>query len=258
MGKVSNKKKRKRKISHKKKFSRSLKFIRKSKLNKISTNSKRNKENCANINYTWTLTLFNFAYLFLKESSFSEKNDIKFQKKFMSIIKELALNENEFICWILLIEFAIVSKIDLEYETLFHIAMIAKNKINPNFYKNLIQKINQDEFKTINKILMLKEIDIKQLNKKYNYYNERAKAQNKRFYIDIKGMVNYIVDAKETFENTQNYVEQNLASVIDIDKHDNEIFMEEELNKFSNVKDDSSCSDGNYKDLLKSNIFLKE
>ena len=104
MGKITYKKKRKRKISHKKKFSRRIKFIRKSNLNKMAINSKNNKEKSANIypsniyelnhlpseiNYTWTLTLFNFAELYLKESSFSEKKDKKFQKKFMSIIKDL-------------------------------------------------------------------------------------------------------------------------------------------------------------------------
>ena len=260
LGKVSYKKKRKRKISHEKKFSRRLKFIRKSKLNKISTNSKNNKEKSANINYTWTLTLFNFAFLFLKECSFSEKNDINFIKKFMSIITDLALDENEFIYWILLIEYyiVIISKKDLEYETLLHIAIIAKNRIIPNFSNNLNHKINKEKFDKINSILISKEIGIKEFVRKYNYYNERVKAQNERFYIDIKKIVNYIVDVKDSIENTNNYVEQNLTSVMGIDKHDDEIFMKEELNKFCVNKDDSSCSEGSFKNLLKNNIFLKE
>ena len=115
----------------------------------MAINSKNNKEKSANIypsniyelnhlpseiNYTWTLTLFNFAELYLKESLFSKKKDKRFQKKFMSIIKDLSFNENEFIYWILLIKYynANISKnseIDLKYETLFHIAIIAKKKI---------------------------------------------------------------------------------------------------------------------------------
>ena len=278
MGKITYKKKRKRKISHKKKFSRRIKFIRKSNLNKMTIKSKNNKEKSANIypsniyelnhlpseiNYTWTLTLFNFAELYLKESLFSKKKDKRFQKKFMSIIKDLSFNENEFIYFILLIKYysANISKnseIDLKYETLFHIAIIAKKKFTPDFSNDKIQKINEGEFNKINKILKEKKIGIKELVRKYNCYKERVKAKNIIFYININKMVNYIVDMEDNIENTNNYVEQNLTQVMDIDKLDDEKFMEKEENNFGLNKDDSSYSEGNFKSCLKGCIFLKD
>ena len=170
------------------------------------------------------------------------------------------MNENEFIYWILLIEYyiSIISKNDLKHETLFHIGIIAKNKITSNFSNNLIQKINKVEFDKINSILISKEIDIKEFVRKDNYYNERVKVHNKKFYIDIQKMVDCIVDLKNSIENTRNYVEQNHATVMDIDKHDDEIFMENELNKFGYSKDDMSYSEGNINNCLNSIIFLKE
>lgn len=179
------------------------------------------------------------------------------------------MNETEFICWILLIEYYIANVSDkkLEYETLIHIGIIAKNKINPNFLNYLNQSINQDEFDKTNSILISKEIGIKEFNKKYNYYIWSVKAQNKRFYIDFEKMANDIVkpinskknDKYIDDENSPKYYwEQNHTSVLSIDQYEKEIFMEQELNNQYYDKDDSSYSEKNIKNFLKNNLFLKK
>jgi len=179
------------------------------------------------------------------------------------------MNETEFICWILLIEYYIakVSDKKLEYETLIHIGIIAKNKINPNFLNYLNQSINQDEFDKTSSILISKEIGIKEFNKKYNYYIWSVKAQNKRFYIDFEKMANDIVkpinskknDKYIDDENSPKYYwEQNHTSVLSIDQYEKEIFMEQELNNQYYDKDDSSYSEKNIKNFLKNNLFLKK
>ena len=150
------------------------------------------------------------------------------------------------------------SKKDLKYETLFHIAIIAKNRIIPNFSNSLNHKINKEKFDKINSILISKEIGIKEFVRKYNCYKKRVKAKNIIFYININKMVNYIVDMEDNIENTNNYVEQNHTQVIDIDKLDDEKFMEKEENNFGLNKDDSSYSEGNFKSCLKGIIFLKD
>ena len=171
------------------------------------------------------------------------------------------MNESEFICWILLIEYYMATFSDkkLEYETLIHIGIIAKNKINPN---SLNQDINQDEYDKTNSFLISKEIRIKEFIKKYNYYIGSVKEQNKRFYIDFEKMVNDIAknnDKDIEDENSPKYYwEQNHTSVLSIDQYENQIFMEQELNNQNYDKDDSSYSERNIKNFLKNNFFLKK
>ena len=161
----------------------------------------------------------------------------------------------------------IVSDKKLEYETLIHIGIIAKNKINPNFLNYLNQSINKDEFDKTSSILISKEIGIKEFNKKYNYYIWSVKAKNKRFYIDFEKMANDIVkpinskknDKYIDDENSPKYYwEQNHTSVLSIDQYEKEIFMEQELVNQYYDKDDSSYSERNIKNFLKNNLFLKK
>ena len=218
------------------------------------------------------LTLFNLVYLFLKGSSFSQKNEKEFRKKFIAIVADLSMNENEFINFILLFEYytGIFPINNLNIENLRYIGIISKVKLNPDFSYNF-QNINKkDEFEKINSILNSKEIKLKEFNKKYNLYNKLLKANKERFYLDFEKIVdNLDIPLNQSENNIQNseqnnnnnlrsnndnnilennnnhdeiensiyYSELNYEPVNEIYKHDYEIFMEKELKNHFNDKE---------------------
>ena len=126
------------------------------------------------------LTFINMVDTYLKNSSFTEKNHLKFIQKFIEIINILSMNKNEFVFWSLLIDeyMKLNQNIPNNYllEKLFFIALCSKEKLYPNYsiFINEFKKIdnNFNNWYNINKSFLEKELDL------LNVFNDRYKKLN--------------------------------------------------------------------------------
>ena len=158
------------------------------------------------------LTFINMVDTYLKNSSFTEKNHLKFIQKFIEIINILSMNKNEFVFWSLLIDeyMKLNQNIPNNYllEKLFFIALCSKEKLYPNYsiFINEFKKIdnNFNNWYNINKSFLEKDLDL------LNVFNDRYKKLNyiknfqKTFYYDYKSEVDYICNYSSIIEKKEN------------------------------------------------------
>ena len=241
----SPKKKHKRKCHKNRRISRKIKFIRhscsnsKQEKNKItqklpvlfeSNNSQSEKK------YILVFTMINLVHSFLRESSFPEKNNKDFRKNFISIINNLSMNENEFIIWTLLIENnynKIILNNKIEFEPLFYLGIIAKEKINPDYSIQINPNLNKEKFEDLN-------INLKELNTKLNHYKSLFTSGDKKYKIDYEKMINDIndINKERKKQNQQNAnIDQNQINNMDNFEREES---EENNNGFNNYQESNS------------------
>ena len=144
-------------------------------LNSFSENSET--EYCLN------LSLINWSKNFLQDNPIPLKNE-----EFYKVLKKLCLKENEFVMWILYIEYYISQKKDIDIETLFYIGLFVKTSLDLNSNENLDQKIKKEKMDEIKNFLEGKIINSIEFNEKYNYFCKYTQS-SKHFYYNINSMI---------------------------------------------------------------------
>lgn len=188
-----------------------------------------------NINFS----LINMVNTYLKNSSCSEKKNVKFIQKFIEIIEILSMNKNEFVFWTLLIdEYMKKNPNNWILEILFYIGLCTKQKLSPNYsiylkeYKNIDKNFNN--WCNVNKILIEKEICLlNDFNKRFQELNY-MKNFNKTIYYDYNSEVNYICNSTHIIEkkeaNTKTYNDSFISKINEFNNLNNEK-NEQKINK---------------------------
>ena len=207
--KVKNLKKRvsQKKKSEKKRFRKKIKFIRPSGNKKkflhseIKTNltSSLNSSNLHSDSVSknfetdscLTLSLLNWSKIFLQESPFPFEKNGRFSQNFFNVLKKLCLKENEFVEWILYIEYYISKKNIIDMETLFAIGLFVKKPLDLISNVNYGQEIKKEKMDEIKDILEGKKINFIEFNKKYNYFQYYTR-QEQNYYYNINSMIDFI------------------------------------------------------------------
>jgi hypothetical protein len=204
MVKTSKPKKCHKKSEKRGRISKKIKFIRHpNKTQDLKPESPRsistkentiiNPENNAQIEYS----LLNWSIIFLQQISCPLRNNKEFIQNFINIIKNLCINKNEFISWTMYIEFFLnksCRKISWDKETLsslLYIAIYTKKILDDKSKNNYGITINEEKMSEIESILDKKNINLIELNQKYNYYDNFTQKKQKTFY-DFKEIVEYI------------------------------------------------------------------
>ena len=238
----STKKKRKRKFQKNRRISRKIKFLRHS--SSISKNEKNkmtpkipnlfeSTKTQSEKKYILVFTMINLIHSFLRESSIPEKNNKDFRKNIISIINNLSMNENEFIIWTLLIENnynKIIFNKKNEFEALFYLGIIAKEKLNPDYSKQINQQLNKNTYEDLN-------IDLKELNNKLNHYKSLFTSVGKKYTIDYEKMINDINDINKVRKNkNQQNVNSIQAQIDNVNNFEREESVENN-NEFNNYQE---------------------
>ena len=204
---LKNRKIHKKKVE-KKRFRKKIKFIRRSgkkaksyksenqtncntsissKDSNKSFNSKNSETDCLD------LSLINWSKIFLQENSFPFEITDKFTQNFFNILKKLYLKENEFVEWILYIEYYISKKSVIDIETLHYIGLYVKKLLGSNSNDNTEHLLKTEKKEEINNILKGKKISFIELNNKYHYFCKYTK-QKQNYYYNIVSMIDFICE----------------------------------------------------------------
>ena len=198
-----------------------IKIIKKSKIRKSSSDSTfqnsqsyvKNLEIEAKNNIN--LSLNNAVYSYVNK--ISGKNDQELTQNIFIIINNLSMNMNIFTIWTMLIEDYNKSyELNWDYETMFYIGLVAKEKFNPDFTKNIKEKIDPEKLIIMKSILDHNQISFKEMNQRIKDSNSTINIMNKKsVYIDYESMVNFICDEKDKKDqkkkpkNAKNNIEEN-------------------------------------------------
>ena len=193
-----------KKKDQKPRFRKKIRFIRSSKhqnksncsekqtnINSSLNSSKFNKsflsEN-SETDYCLNLSLINWSHNFLQENNIPIKNN-----EFYKVLKKLCLKENEFVFWILYIEYYISEKKDIDIETLLYIGLFVKKLLDLKSNDNNDQKIKKEKMDEIEKVFERKIFHPNEFNEKYNHFCKYTQ-NSKQFYYNINLMVNFIYE----------------------------------------------------------------
>lgn len=196
----------KKKFVQKRRFSTKIKFIRPLKDRKKSNISERKTDDSKSSNessfiskktesdFCLDLSLINWTSKFLNDNNINGK----FIQNFLNIIKTLCFKKNEFVLWTIYIEYYIKNIQNLndifDIETLLYIGLFVKKIIGIKYNEDNNQNINKEKMSKINLILSAKNINIIELNKKYDYFNNSPKTK-KHIKYDINSMVSFISES---------------------------------------------------------------
>lgn len=213
------------KLSKIKRISKKIKFIRHSHTKRSISDAHTDKKTSEDSNDSnppndlcetekcIKLSLINWTYIFLEEIKCPKRKSKEFIRDFINIIKKLNMTENEFILWILYIEY--YNKISCiqeswDVETLFYISLHAKEILGIKTDINSSQEGNNEKLCKLKHILEEKNFNIIELNQKYNfYYNFYHKNQS--IYYDLNSMVKYICDSNNC-KNTKKIKKENIPN----------------------------------------------
>ena len=193
-----------KKKDQKPRFRKKIRFIRSSKhqnksncsekqtnINSSLNSSKFNKsflsEN-SETDYCLNLSLINWSHNFLQENNIPIKHN-----EFYKVLKKLCLKENEFVFWILYIEYYISEKKDIDIETLLYIGLFVKKLLDLKSNDNNNQKIKKEKMDEIEKVFERKIFHPNEFNEKYNHFCKYTQ-NSKQFYYNINLMVNFIYE----------------------------------------------------------------
>ena len=146
------------------------------------------------------ISIINWSKIFLHKYSFNGK----FVHYFFGIVKKLFFKKNEFVAWILYIEY-IIENINnsndiFDEEILFYLGLIAKETLGVEIKENYEHIINKEKMSKIENICKKKKINIVDLNEKYNFFSKSVQQDEKKFY-DINLMIEFIYDSNKTLVN---------------------------------------------------------
>ena len=198
-----------------------IKIIKKSKNRKSSSDStfQNSQSNVKNIEIqaknNINLSLNNAVYSYVNK--ISGKNDQELTQNIFIIINNLSMNMNIFTIWTMLIEDYNKSyELNWDYETMFYIGLVAKEKFNPDFTENIKEKIDPEKLIIMKSILDHNQISFKEMNQRIKDSNSTINIMNKKsVYIDYESMVNFICDEKDKKDqkkkpkNAKNNIEEN-------------------------------------------------
>ena len=198
--KFHRKNKRIRRLSHR------IKFIKKSTIRKPSSDSttldslseiKKLQKEAKNI---MNLSLNNAVYSFV--TKITGKNDEELTQNMLKIIKVLSININIFSIWTMFVEhYSKQYEFNRDYETMFYIGLVAKEKFNPDFVEKLKGKINQEKLEKMKSIFHPLNIGLKEMNQRIK--NSKNSFIMQKSIINYEKMVEFICKVKNEKEQAK-------------------------------------------------------
>lgn len=156
-------------------------FIRRKIFKRIISNKRRS-------HYCLNISIVNWASIFLQQFSFPKEGE--FYKKFFKILKKLKFNENEFIEWILYLEYYINETKNNDLESFYYLGLLLKESFGINLIRNN-DDIEEERMKQVKLIFEKKKINVIDFNKKFNFFSQ-YNQQNKNYCYDINSIIDFI------------------------------------------------------------------
>lgn len=243
--------KSKSKIFTKKRFSKKFRAFKQSKLRPKSHNSDKitnisfsqkskssdlniKPQNEQNEKYELNLTLVNWADKFLNDFSVPKEKKEEFKQNFFNSLKKLCLTKNEFVVWIMNIEFFSKNNftdIFTEEEILFYIGLYSKELLGNDINKNNNININKENFEKVKLILEKNNISNITFNERYDYFNNNNQKKIIK-YLDINAMIETI---KTLFDLNGKPIKKKENKKTKKNKTEQEPKVEAEVNSFHEI-----------------------
>lgn len=228
-------------------------------LKSILSSKNSETDNCLNV------SVVNWAYLFLEKFPLQKGNN--FDSEFINYLKILKFDENQFIEWILYIEYYINRTINItnknDLESFFYLGLLLnesygiKSKENNKFIKN---KEKMDKLRLIFEEKQ-KQKNLIEFFEKFNYFSKYSQ-QKKTYYYDLISIIDYICDSnsrnknKEKNKETNNDNKENeIKNIENIEKDNQNI--QANLNITNNPTNLGNQDNQNNKDILE-NVNMQD